>query len=119
MKKDYDRIGIIGHRTRRPILEPRKSARPNNNLPEFEVGGIVVTAGGVGKVEVSGVFAPQLTLEELRDQFEEFYVNQNGSTHRRDLISISTKGNYGFHKAQIMWLSYKECAKANNILREG
>jgi len=59
----------------------------------------------------------QLTLDQLREQFEIFYINQNG-TMKKDLLSRSTKGNYGFHKVQMMWLVYKECARANNIIKE-
>lgn len=53
---------------------------------------------------------PQLTLEELRDQFEEEYNWENSSWH---------KSSYANGTVQIQWESYISCAKANNILREG
>jgi len=76
-----------------------------------------LTSGEIAK-KLFDLKPKQLTAEELREQFEEFYIHQKGTLRKRDLESISTKGSYGFHNTQIMWLAYKQCARANNLIKE-
>lgn len=63
---------------------------------------------GFGKV------IKRLTLEELRDQFEE--VNKYDFDKQS---GFNPQAYYENFHTEECWLSYLSCAKANNILREG
>lgn len=57
----------------------------------------------------------QLTIEELREQFEEYYRKLNPEMEDSEL-----KWNklYIYCRVQELWIYFLECARANNIIKE-
>jgi hypothetical protein len=58
----------------------------------------------------------QLTLEELRKQFEKEYKKIGEYTDLE--FSVDSKGKYEWSYMHIRWCSYLQCAKANGIIKE-
>lgn len=53
----------------------------------------------------------QLTIEELREQFESIYIHK--------ALNKNSEGVYTYADIQFKWMGFQECAKANNLLKDG
>lgn len=76
--------------------------------------------GGTGEVEPIKEVCEikQLTLDQLRDQFEKNYLYQSCIPTIRTNFPKNIHGRYKFSQDQTKWECYQACAKLNGILKQ-